>query len=200
MIHIGAGKNQEKPPKEQVAEIKRDKPLPKGDHKGVEKGASKAAYVPTPASRKNIIRVMGTDLNGDAKMSHALTAIKGIGYNFARAVIYVSGVDRETRLLDIKEETLIKLEEIIKNPTKFGIPPWLVNRQKDYATGNNIHFTGNDLSATLREDLNRLKKIRSYRGIRHELGQPTRGQRTKSSFRTGRSVGVQKRKDAKAGR
>jgi small subunit ribosomal protein S13 len=46
----------------------------------------------------------------------------------------------------------------------------------------------------LREDLNRLRKTRSYRGIRHELGLPVRGQRTKSSFRTGRTIGVSRKK------
>lgn len=186
---MGAGKSDARAPKEQVTEIKKDKAQP-------QKGPPSA----TQAVRKNIIRIMGTDLDGDAPMAHALTGIRGVSHNFSRALLHVAGIERKGLLKNLKEEQLTKLEEIVKNPAKFGIPTWMVNRQKDYTSGQNLHTTGSDLTVILREDLNRLKKIRSYRGIRHELGQPTRGQRTKSSFRTGRSVGVQKRKDAKKGK
>ena len=47
-----------------------------------------------------------------------------------------------------------------------------------------------DLDMRLRDDLNRMRKTRSYKGRRHEFGLPVRGQRTKSTFRKGSSVGV----------
>ena len=74
------------------------------------------------------------------------------------------------------------------------MPVWLLNRRKDYSTGKDLHVTGSDLVISLRNDLNRLRKIRSYRGIRHEQGLPVRGQRTRTSFRKGASVGVTHKK------
>ena len=190
MLTIGSGKTGNlKAPKDEAAEAKKEK----------KKDEPKGKPMAPGASRRNIIRIMGTDLDGDRKIAHALTDIKGIGYNFSRAVIHVSKLNKNTLLKDLDEATINKLETIVKNPTNYGIPSWYVNRHEDYVSGQNKHLIGSDLTFELREDINRLRKIRSYRGIRHELGLPTRGQKTKSSFRTGTSVGVQKKKDAKAG-
>jgi small subunit ribosomal protein S13 len=71
---------------------------------------------------------------------------------------------------------------------------WMLNRQKDLVTGENKHLLGQDILLTLREDLNTLKKIRCYRGIRHERGLKVRGQRTKSTGRRGSTIGVSKKK------
>lgn len=70
----------------------------------------------------------------------------------------------------------------------------MLNRQKDLATGENKHLLGQNILLTLREDLNTLKKIRCYRGIRHERGLKVRGQRTKSTGRRGSTIGVSKKK------
>ncbi|MGZ7094973.1 MAG: 30S ribosomal protein S13, partial [Methanobacterium sp.] len=75
-----------------------------------------------------------------------------------------------------------------------NIPDWMLNRRNDYETGETGHLIESDLLMTLREDLNRLKKTRSYKGRRHEVGLPVRGQRTKSTFRKGSSVGVRRRR------
>jgi len=146
-----------------------------------------------------IIRLMGTDLDGNVSIGMALTAIKGVGYNLSRAVVYTCGFDHRKKLKEYSEKDLEKIENTIKNPVTSGIPAWMVNRQNDYKTGNDLHITGSDITMQLRDDVNRLRKIRSYRGIRHERGLPTRGQRTKSSFRHGTTMGVKRRKDAKKG-
>ena len=152
------------------------------------------------STNKEIIRVMGTDLDGNMSLGMALTAIKGVGYNLSRAVLHVGKYDHRSKLRDQSEKDLEKLENIIKNPVESGIPAWLLNRQKDYKTGLNKHITVSDITMQLRDDVNRLRKIRAYRGIRHEHGLPTRGQRTKSSFRHGATVGVQRNKNAKKGK
>ena len=70
-----------------------------------------------------------------------------------------------------------------------------MNRRKDFETGKDAHYITTDLDMKKEFDVRRLKKIRSYRGLRHALGQPTRGQRTRSHFRKrGKTVGVQKSK------
>ncbi len=143
---------------------------------------------------ENIVRVMNTDLDGDKNIVYALTNIKGISYNLSKAIIYSSKVDQEKKLKDLDEKETKELEKIIQNPEASNIPTWLLNRNRDNATGKDMHITGTDITMTTREDINRLRKIRSYRGIRHELGLPTRGQRTRSSFRKGKKVGVVKKK------
>jgi small subunit ribosomal protein S13 len=74
------------------------------------------------------------------------------------------------------------------------IPAWMFNYRKSPVTGENQHLLGSQVDITLREDLNRMKKTRSYAGIRHERGHKVRGQRTKSTGRRGATVGVQRKK------
>ncbi|MDO8517486.1 MAG: 30S ribosomal protein S13, partial [Nanoarchaeota archaeon] len=75
---------------------------------------------------------------------------------------------------------------------------FLVNRRKDYESGENKHLYGADLDLQKEFDIKKLKKMRAYKGIRHQLGQPVRGQRTKSHFRKEKkrkgAVGVKKAK------
>ena len=58
------------------------------------------------------------------------------------------------------------------------------NRQKDLETGESKHLVSTDLDMRKDFDIRRLKKIRSYKGVRHTAGLPVRGQRTRSHFRT----------------
>jgi small subunit ribosomal protein S13 len=71
----------------------------------------------------------------------------------------------------------------------------MMNRPKDVYTGESRHLFGNDVSLTREEDVNIMRKIRCYKGIRHETGQKVRGQRTKSAGRTGLTVGVKRKKE-----
>ena len=143
---------------------------------------------------KHIVRIEGVDLDGNKKVELALTGLRGVGMNFSRSIVRVSGIDPNTKLGDLDDASIEKIKEILENPKKFNIPVWMLNRRKDYETGEDKHVFESELAMVKREDINRLKKIRAYRGIRHELGLPVRGQRTKSSFRTGRALGVRRKK------
>lgn len=143
---------------------------------------------------KGIVRIFGTDLKGDRSLELALTGIRGIGLMMARGIAHTIEIDPLEKLGNLPDEKIEEIEDVIKNPHEYGLPPWMLNRRRDYDTGEDYHQVGADLIMSLREDLNRLKKARSYRGIRHELGLPVRGQRTKSSFRTGRTLGVSRKK------
>jgi small subunit ribosomal protein S13 len=70
----------------------------------------------------------------------------------------------------------------------------MVNRPKDVYSGEPKQLFGTDLRMAFDEDVNRMRKIRCYRGILHETGQKVRGQRTKSTGRTGVTVGVKRKK------
>ncbi len=145
-------------------------------------------------AERQIIRFLGNDLDGNRKLSSTFIKVKGISHNLAAAIIHVAGLDGNRKLGELSEKELEKLEEIAKNPVKHGIPAYMVNKQKEYVTGEDQHLLGNDIKLKLREEINRLRKIRAYRGIRHERRLPVRGQRTRSSFRKGATVGVKKKK------
>ncbi len=143
---------------------------------------------------EEIVRIAGTDLNGNRYVYMGLMDLKGVGYNLGMAIVRALGIDQNKRLKDLSEEEIKKLEDAVKNPAKYGIPSWMLNRRKDYETGKDLHLVGVDLELKIKEDIARLRKIRAYRGIRHELGLPVRGQRTRSSFRKGMTVGVVRKK------
>lgn len=83
---------------------------------------------------------------------------------------------------------------IIQNPLQYKIPLWFLNRQKDFRDGTYSQVLANNLDTKLREDLERLKKIRNHRGLRHYWGLRVRGQHTKTTGRRGKTVGVSKKK------
>ena len=139
---------------------------------------------------KRIVRLMATDLNGEFSVGKALRKIKGIGFMFSKSVCILTGIDAKKKVGSLSDDELKKLEDTIRNPQ---LPGWMLNRRKDVETGKDLHQTGATIDLTKREDINVLRRIRAYRGIRHELGQPVRGQRTRSTFRTQRSVGVTKK-------
>ncbi len=143
---------------------------------------------------RGIIRVAEVDLAGERKVRNALLGIKGIGHSLSKAIPLAAGLNPELMIGSLSDEQLEKLEDVIKNPQKYGIPVHMLNRKKDTVTGESRHMVSSELSNVIRSDIDFMKKIRSYKGIRHELGLPVRGQRTRSSFRTGMIVGVTKAK------
>ncbi len=140
------------------------------------------------------LRIAGADCRGDWLVAHALTKIKGVGYRLSELICEKADLDPEMRCGFLTEEEIQLIEDILSNCPAFGIPSWMLNRQKDVETGENFHIISSDLIDTLRLDIEREKKTRSYRGIRHYLGLPVRGQRTKTSGRGGATIGVSKKK------
>lgn len=149
---------------------------------------------------KHLIRVANVDLPGDRQIRWALTNIKGIGIDFADALCLVVGIPKAAKAGYLTGQQIEKLNAAAMNPAAAGIPGWLFNRRKDPETGNDHHVVGGTLSFIRDNDIKRMKKIRSYRGVRHGKGLPVRGQRTRSNFRRnkGKVVGVAKKKAAAA--
>jgi len=136
---------------------------------------------------------------GGAKVEHALTQIMGVGRRFAQVIVRVAKIDPELRIGVIPDKDLNRIEEIIIDPINNGIPNWMLNRKKDLRTGEDLHIIGNKLEITVRRDIDRMKRIRSYKGVRHHLHLKVRGQRTKSTGRHGLVVGVIRRKKRSGG-
>ena len=139
-------------------------------------------------------RQLRARVDGNSKVEHGLTQIIGIGRRFAQAIVLVAKINPDLRIGAIAEKDLNTLEEIILDPIKNGIPTWMVNRKKDLRTGEDLHLIGNKLEITVKRDIDRMKKIQSYKGIRHHLRLKVRGQRTKSTGRHGLVVGVMRRR------
>lgn len=141
-----------------------------------------------------IVRIVGTDLEGSQRLEYGLTRIKGINANLSKAIIKVANIESIPRIGNLTDADIQKVEEILKDLVKYGVPEWLLNHRKDLGTGRSLHLIGPDLTLRLMSDIEFMKQIRSWKGTRHSLGLKVRGQRTKTTGRTGRVVGVKRKK------
>merc|ERR1711931_126638 len=148
----------------------------------------------SPDNFQHILRVMNTNLEGKRNTMFAITAIKGVGRRFANTALKKADIDMSKRAGELTEEEVERIITIISNPRQYKIPDWFLNRQKDIKDGKTTQVLSNFLDNKLREDLERLKKIRAHRGLRHYWGVRVRGQHTKTTGRRGRTVGVSKKK------
>jgi len=140
-----------------------------------------------------VVRLAGTDLDGSLKTAYALAKIRGLGRSLGRTVAKAAGVDPDRQLGYLTDEDLRRVEEAVRDPAKLRLESWLLNRRKDLETGSDLHFTGPSLELRTRMDIEFMKQIRSWKGVRHSLGLKVRGQRTRTTARTGRAVGVRKK-------
>jgi len=139
-----------------------------------------------------LIRISSYDIPGSRKLLPGLTRIKGVGWTISNAVCKILKLSPAKKISELTKEEIAKIEEFIKDPK---VQNYLKNRQKDLESGETSHHTGADLEMKRDFDIRRLKKIRSYKGIRHTSGHPVRGQRTRAHFRKkGQAVSVTKKK------
>lgn len=169
---------------------------------GKEDTRSKPSLPPAGKDFRYFVRIANTDLDGNKMISQALTKIKGVGFMFANMLCNIAGIDKNAKTGYLKDDQVKKIDEVLNDPGKYKSPSWMLNRRKNYDDGKDYHIITGNLSFAEENDVKRMKRIRSYRGIRHGMGLPVRGQRTKSNFRKNKgkvSLGVIKRKDAKPG-
>ncbi|HLA23051.1 MAG TPA: 30S ribosomal protein S13 [Candidatus Nanoarchaeia archaeon] len=141
---------------------------------------------------ERIVRILSTDIEGGMKIFPGLTKIKGISWAVSNAICKNLDMDKNRKIGSLTEADIKKISEFMKNPK---MSQFLFNRKFDFETGERKHLIGTDLELKKEFDIKRLKKIKSYRGFRHTLGLPSRGQRTKGNFRRNRakSVGIKKK-------
>lgn len=151
-----------------------------------------------------IVRIAGKDLDGTKPINVALTKIKGVGIRYATVVAKVfeeeEKIPYNALLGKLEEARDIKLEDIVVNPLTHGIPEFMLNRKRDVEDGKSRQLLMADLDLQRRNDIQKLGRIKSYRGLRHAWGLPVRGQRTRSTHKRGLgTVGVVKKQVTKAG-
>ncbi|GAB4306060.1 MAG: 30S ribosomal protein S13 [Promethearchaeota archaeon] len=150
--------------------------------------------MPDQSNFRPLLRVLNTSVDGNRTLAHGLSMVKGVGRRIADACIRVVGFDPRTRIGELSDKEIERLEEVLKNPVAHGIPKWMVNRQHDLRTGEYRHITANELEVVLKSDLDRMKRTQSRKGVRHSLGLKVRGQRTRTTGRKGLTVGYFRKK------
>lgn len=142
-----------------------------------------------PDDFKFIVRLSNTDVQGDKTLVNGLTSIKGIGRHLSSIIIENSGLEWNLRVGNLTDDQITLLQQTIDKITEIA-PTWMLNHRKDYETGEDVHLIGPEIDLKLRDEINMMRKIRCYRGIRHEQGLSVRGQRTRSNKRSGLTLGV----------
>ncbi len=148
---------------------------------------------------RHIVRLVGNDLDGSANVVYALTQIKGINIRLANAVVKKANIPLEKRVGFLSDTEIRRIEDTMRNLADYGFPVWLLNRRKDPDTGKDIHLTTSDLDLQIKADIEAMKSARSWRGYRHAYGLKVRGQRTRTTSRKGKVVGVRKKRGVRTG-
>lgn len=141
---------------------------------------------------RHIVRIVGKDIAGEKKLLVGLTDIKGVGYNFANAIIGMLNLNPNSNIGFLSEDDVNTIEKALKDLVTAKFPDWMLNRRKDLETGKTFHLLTSDVAFTVRNDIEREKQTNSWRGFRHTFGLKVRGQRTRTTGRKGASVGVRK--------
>jgi small subunit ribosomal protein S13 len=148
--------------------------------------------IPDNPNFRYIVRLANTDLDGTRPTALALTGVRGVGLRIAEVACRLAEVNASEMIGNLPETTVEGLESALGGlATK--LPPWMVNHRNEPILGESPYYFGPDLETRRRDDVNVMKMIRSYRGVRHERGQKVRGQRTRSNGRTGMAAGVIKK-------
>jgi len=121
-------------------------------------------------------RIVGVDLPKNKRGEIGLTYIHGIGKSSAQKILDAAGVDRDTKVQDWNDDQINKIRKVV---------------------GDSYKVEG-ELRSSVQMNIKRLMDIGSYRGIRHRIGLPVRGQSTKNNARTrkGRKKTVANKKKA----
>ena len=143
---------------------------------------------------RGVVRLAGKDLRGSLPLRRAIVSVRGVGINLGEVVSVIAckelGVSEKSMVGELSEQDVERLEKILYRPQDYGVPIRMLNRQKDIFTGNDLHYIGSDLGYIVKQDIDHEKDAYTWKGYRHTYGQKVRGQHTRSTGRTGMTVGV----------
>jgi len=180
-------------------------PHPQGGHKGGfhPKGRPNERAPSAPLKKdygedfRGIVRLAGKDLKGEMPVRRAITRVRGVGERLGAVLgdIAVSQLKLPEDIVVglLTEGQMDKLEDMLIHPTKYGVPSYMLNRRKDPNTGEDLQLIGNDVRFYVSQDIEGDKTMNTWRGYRHLYGQKVRGQHTRSTGRTGMTVGVMRK-------
>ena len=156
----------------------------------------KAKRPDTFENTETLVRIFGYDIPGSRNLYVGLTRIKGISWALSNAVLLKLGYSRTKKISELSKDEIQKIEATVR---AMPVPDFMKNRRNDEETGKTTHLLTTDLDMQKDFDIKKMKKMKSYKGVRHSLKLPVRGQRTRSHFRAkGRvAVTVQKKTEDK---
>ncbi len=166
----------------------------KKEKRKLEKAEKQEKHKPNLEEERSemLVRIHGYDIPGSKNVYAGLTRIKGISWAVSNAVCLKLDLAKSKKVSELTKADIAKIEKFLENPE---MPDFMKNRRLDNETGKTEHYLSSDLDIKKEFDIKRLKEIRSYRGLRHALKLPSRGQRTRSHFRNrGITLGVKKKK------
>jgi small subunit ribosomal protein S13 len=170
----------------------------KAEKKGKKEKAEKAPEKKVDENFRYIVRIMNFDIDGNKSLMMGIQNVKGVGPRVAAVVAKRTGIKPSEKMGNLSEAQTDEITKVIASYPEFA-PHWAINRQNDVETGEDTHAFGVDLDVSRKDDINRMKMIRCYKGVRHEQGQKVRGQKTRSNGRTGLTMGVSRQKAQQAG-
>jgi len=138
-----------------------------------------------PPNYRDLVRIASIDIRGDQPILFALSRIKGVGHNLARVILRRADIPNDKLVGFLNEEEIEKIEKILSDPVSYGIPAWMLNRQRDLDTGKDLHYIGSDLILRTRRDIEIMIRMKCWKGVRHSLGLKVRGQKTRTTGRKG---------------
>ncbi|MGB9708240.1 MAG: 30S ribosomal protein S13 [Candidatus Pacearchaeota archaeon] len=159
-----------------------------------EKEEAKKEIPKKEARLEALTRIVATDVPSRLSVYAGLTKIKGISWALSGAICKHLNIDKARKVSTLSDAEIDKITVFIKNLSTAALPAWLLNRRKDIESGKDKHLITTELDLQREFDIRKMKRIKCYKGIRHLLGQPVRGQRTRAHFRKGRSIGVTRAK------
>ncbi|MHB8362317.1 MAG: 30S ribosomal protein S13 [Patescibacteria group bacterium] len=112
---------------------------------------------------QNQVRIAGVELPVKKRIEISLTSIFGVGISVSRRILERARISVDKRTYDLTDDEIARIRSVIE--------------------GGDVLVEGN-LRQKVYQDIKRLRDIRSYRGIRHKIGLPVRGQRTRHNART----------------
>lgn len=143
---------------------------------------------------KGIVRLAGKDIRGHVKLQKAFTYIRGIGPTLSAAVARIVyekfGFQPTKEVGELSDQDIENIDNVLFSIHEQKIPHFLLNRRADVLDGVDRHIIMNDLIFSTKQDVEREKKLYTWKGYRFYYGQKVRGQRTRNSGRTGMTVGV----------
>lgn len=158
----------------------------KPEEKQKQKKPEKAKRVEKPKKEEEreqhetLVRIFDYDIPGSKNLYTGLTRIKGVSWTISNAICLKLGFQKSKKVSELSKPDIQRIEKFLE---ELPVYDFLKNRRTDIETGKTSHFYGSDLDMKKEFDIKRLREIKSYRGIRHALKQPVRGQRTRSHFR-----------------
>lgn len=175
-----------------MADKTQQDPKQKNAQKGDTKVVEKKKFVPEEKESEILVRILGYDIPGSRNLYSGLIRIKGISWAISNIVCLKLNLAKSKKIAELSKDDIAKIEHFLRN---MEIPDFMKNRRHDQETGETKHYLGSDLDIKKEFDIKRLREIRSYKGLRHALKLPVRGQRTRSHFRKKKqAMGVKRKK------